>query len=127
GGLDHVAAGNRSFLRIWIAFCAHAVSPLTAKIAREGISSDGFPSFRALLLRRGQVPDDVRTDVRALLPLPRLSAPDRQRLCAERADRSRSRRVARQRDARLSAADGQRKTACHPPLSRLRHCDVEHL
>jgi hypothetical protein len=84
-------------------------------------------AFRFLFLRRGKIPAYLGADVRALLPLHRLSAADGLGVRAQRADRSRPRGDSSGRRARLSSTNGLRAATCDPSLRRLRHRTVEQL
>src|SRR5262245_59208520 len=76
-----------------------------------------------LRLRRGPLPADLGADVRALLPLQGLPAPDRQRLRDQRIDRSRP-GPAHRRHRADPDADRQRPAAPGPPLRQLPDRDL---
>src|SRR3954467_721518 len=90
-----------------------------------GVLDDG--AFRLLFLRRGKIPAYLGADVRALLPLHRLSAADGLGVRAQRADRIRPRAEGSGRRARLSSTYRLRSPTCDPSLRRLRHRTVEQL
>src|SRR5579863_2623032 len=78
-------------------------------------------------LRRRALPARVGADVRPLLSLPRLPAPDRQRLRLERAHRNESGDVPFRRDRARSRADRERPAASHRSMRQMQDGAVERI
>src|SRR5690242_6809558 len=102
-----------------------AVRSIAARASLE--ESDDRHARRRMRLRRGALSPRQRADVRALLPLPRLPAPDRQRLRDQRADRDRPDPAAVGSADAAGDADRQRPAARHSPLPGLPDGAVERL